>query len=65
MGRLLIKKQTGYKRAADVKSLSKGERLGWTHVTTSAPITLVQFASQGQKLNTYTSGPFSANKLVP
>lgn len=47
------------------KGLSKGQRLGWPHISTCEPVSLSSLASKGEKLNTYTTGPFSINKLVP
>lgn len=63
MGRLI--NHTNPNNSNRSKSLSKGQRLGWTHKSVCEPISLRSLSSPGEKLNTYTSGPFSANKLVP
>ncbi len=47
------------------KSLSKGQRLGWPHISACEPVSLRSLDSKGEKLNTYTTGQFSTNKLVP
>ncbi len=64
MGRLFNHKKTD-DRADCKKKLTKGQRLGWTHKSDCAPTSLREFSSHGEKLCTYTTGPFSLNKLVP
>lgn len=44
---------------------SKGQRLGWTHQSDYEPLSLRSLSASGEKLSTYTSGPFAVNKLVP
>ena len=63
MGRLL--NHTNIDNSKSRKCLSKGQRLGWAHKSVCEPISLRSLSSHGEKLNTYTSGPFSVNKLVP
>ena len=47
------------------KTLSKGQRLGWVHRSEYQPAFLCNMDTHHEKLHTYTSGPFSLNKLVP
>lgn len=47
------------------KAHSKGQRLGWAHKSEYKPIALCHVSANAEKLRTYTSGPFSSNKLVP
>ena len=47
------------------KSQSKGQRLGWSHKSDYEPVSLRSVSSHGEKLHTYTTGPYSVNKLVP
>ncbi len=58
------KKQVG--RHLTRKLLTKGQRLGWVHVSEDNPISNSSaIASVGVKLQPYTTGPFSTNKLIP
>ncbi len=63
MGHLL--KHSATNRHPRSKSLSKGQRLGWPHISACEPVSLRSLDSNGEKLNTYTTGPFSTNKLIP
>ena len=47
------------------KSQSKGQRLGWSHKSDYEPVRLRSAISNGENLHTYTTGPYSVNKLVP
>ncbi len=47
------------------RRLSKGQRLGWTHVSEYVPQNMRSLPAKGEKLEVYTEGPFSKNKLVP
>ncbi len=64
MGKLLNKK-TSYNGVEPRKKLSKGQRLGWVHISEYEPVSLRSLPSQGQTLMPYVTGPFSLNKLVP
>ncbi|MDE6560533.1 MAG: hypothetical protein K2K75_04045, partial [Muribaculaceae bacterium] len=52
-------------RSTRSKSQSKGQRLGWVHKSDYEPLSLRSVSSRGEKLHTYTTGPYSVNKLVP
>ncbi len=47
------------------KKLSKGQRLGWKHVSEYEHLRLRSLPAKGEKLEVYTEDPFSHNKLVP
>lgn len=47
------------------KPLSKGQRLGWVHISEYEPVLLRTLPSSCERLTTYSSGPFSTHKLVP
>lgn len=47
------------------KTRSKGQRLGWAHKSEAGPVILCHASTFGKKLQTYSSGPFSVNKIVP
>lgn len=48
------------------KNLTKGQRLGWAHKSDKAAFSYRSIeASNGVTLQTYQSGPFAINKLVP
>lgn len=64
MGRLFNNK-TRRNGSNQGNSLSKGQRLGWVHKSDCEPVSLRSLSSHGDKLSTYTDGPFSVNKLVP
>ena len=50
----------------NVKGLTKGQRLGWAHKSDKAALTYHSIkASNGVTLQTYQSGPYAINKLVP
>ena len=47
------------------KRQSKGQRLGWVHKSVYEQERVYALSSRGEKLITYTTGPFSTNKLIP
>ena len=47
------------------KRPSKGQRLGWVHKSVYEQEPVCALSSRGEKLITYTTGPFSTNKLIP
>ncbi len=61
----ILNKNSKPKNFGREKYQSKGQRLGWVHKSNYEPMVLCHITSAGEKLNTYTSGPFSTNKLVP
>ncbi len=63
MGRLINNTNHNYSKKR--KSLTKGQRLGWSHQSDCEYISLCSLSSHGENLSTYTTGPFSVNKLVP
>ena len=62
MGSLFKENRNSLRHA---KVQSKGQRLGWTHVSNYEPVRLRDLSAHSEKLCTYASGPFSTNKLVP
>lgn len=61
----LFEKSRSPRNTKQHKAPSKGQRLGWEHKSEYAPVRLSNLSAKGEKLHTYTSGPFSTNKLVP
>lgn len=61
----LLKNKTRSIQCTRSKCKSKGQRLGWEHKSVYEPISLRNVSSHGEKLYTYTTGPYSFNKLVP
>lgn len=57
--KIMVKSHNGKRKP------SKGQRLGWTHQSDYEPLSLRSLSASGEKLSTYTSGPFAVNKLVP
>ncbi len=61
----LLKNNSDARKCTSAKTPSKGQRLGWVHKSDYEPVCMFTLSTRYEKLKTYTSGPFSLNKLVP
>lgn len=65
MGRLFDKNSQHTVDDSKRKVLTKGERLGWMHKSDYEFKSMRNIDSPAVQMITYTTGPFSDNKLIP